>query len=226
MTIDDIAKFALEKYERVDASHLFRLRSMIKRRYQMIWDQHPWREALVVASQSVTGVGSITAATGVVEIDSATMELVMSARWNSAELLPIEKGAVFQLDPASLDSVGTPAYFANDVLASDGSPQVRLYPYPQTTGTLVTLGKKKFTVPADTDTPKLPGVEPALIAFAEADLMERIGMPDKATAKFTEAAAHVQRLLELERRQSAQMTRLIPWMEGEPGLVGPSKDFS
>jgi hypothetical protein len=73
--------------------------------------------------------------------------------------------------------------------------------------------KQKCQTLADGDTPLLPNVTEALINFAQADMLERQRQYSKAQVKKTEGAGLVQMLVDLQRRQTADGSQIIPCIE-------------
>ena len=134
----------------------------------------------------------------------------------------------FQLDPNTWNNVdsrkSTPGNFVNwaRVLGVSygqaGVPQIKLIPTPNTDGTLFILGKKQSqmrqfgeatTISNDTNF-ELRGVENALMAYTEGDLLEYSRQYGKAQAKFQEGAAQVSIMKDMERGQQQQISRIIP----------------
>jgi tRNA A37 N6-isopentenylltransferase MiaA len=67
----------------------------------------------------------------------------------------------------------------------------------------------------DTDSPVLRGIDNALLAFAEGDMYERSRQFAKSQVKFTEAAAHIQIMKDLEKGQQQSITRIVPYINDE-----------
>lgn len=100
-------------------------------------------------------------------------------------------------------------------------PQVRLSKKADSARTMRALGKLRVQTLADGDTPLLPNVTEALINFAQADMLERQRQYSKAQVKKTEGAGLVQMLVDLQRRQTADGSQIIPAIEPDPyGLAG------
>jgi hypothetical protein len=75
----------------------------------------------------------------------------------------------------------------------------------------------------DFETPPLPNAENALAAFATADMLERQRQYAKAQLKAQEGQAQLQIMLDLERNQSANESRIIPAdIHGSPVESGAS----
>ena len=134
----------------------------------------------------------------------------------------------FQLDPNTWNNVdsrkSTPGNFVNwtRVLGASygqaGVPRIKLVPTPDQDGTLFILGKKQsqmrqfgedVAISNDSNF-ELRGVENALMAYTEGDLLEYSRQYAKAQAKFQEGAAQVSIMKDMERGQQQQISRIIP----------------
>jgi hypothetical protein len=90
--------------------------------------------------------------------------------------------------------------------------RVKLLPAPTVPHYLLVVGKRRYDpFRADGDTTAIGGIENALLAFAQADMLERQRQYAKAAAKTQEGQALLQQLLELERVQTAYEVRVVPW---------------
>jgi len=135
----------------------------------------------------------------------------------------------FQLDPGAWNNVdsrrATPSNFVNlpremnpALYGFSGVPKIKLIPAPNADGTLYILGKQQSptrqlgeaaAVTADADF-SIRGCENAIMAFVEGDLLEYSRQHGKAQAKFSEAAALVSVMKDMERNQQQQVSRIIP----------------
>ena len=134
----------------------------------------------------------------------------------------------FQLDPNTWNNVdsrkSTPGNFVNwarligGAYGQAGVSRIKLVPTPNANGTLFILGKKQSqmrqfgeeqTIINDTNF-ELRGVENALMAYTEGDLLEYSRQYGKAQAKFQEGAAQVSIMKDMERGQQQQISRIIP----------------
>ena len=70
----------------------------------------------------------------------------------------------------------------------------------------------KLTLPAltDSDSPKINGIDNALLAYVEGDMLEHMRQYGKAQVKQQEAAGAMMLMRDLESAQSAKIARLIP----------------
>jgi hypothetical protein len=92
--------------------------------------------------------------------------------------------------------------------------RIKPVPVPSDAGTMYVLGKLKWVALGDSDSPCLRGVDNALLAYAEADMLERSRQYAKAQNKFAEASAAVQVMRDIERGQQQMVSQIIPMEEG------------
>ena len=205
MTKTSIAQFVADKLQKSDADSLALIKSFIDRRYEMIWDSGLWRETL--------GTTSYTVAIDTEEVTlNSTVRFPVSAAWDEKEMVPINFETVFQLNPDLLDGSGTPANYIVLPNDSSGDAVIRLVRKPDTAKTLLVLGKLKVTALGDTDSPKINGIDNALLAYVEADMLEHLRQYGKAQVKQQEAAGQMALVRDLETVQSARVSKLIPEM--------------
>jgi len=168
------------------------------------------------------------------------MDLVVACRFtvegetDGNDLPASDWQAFFQLDPNAWNNVdtrrATPTNFVNIPRAMDtaiygqsGVPRVKLVPTPDQSGTLFILGKQQSRVrqlgedaAITEDMPfTIRGIDNALIAFTEGDLLEYSRQYAKAQAKFAEGASHVSVMKDMERNQQQQISRIIPDDDGQ-----------
>lgn len=93
--------------------------------------------------------------------------------------------------------------------------RVRLIQKPIQDFTLRVLAKKKFSpLVLDTDEPFLLDVDNCLIAFGQADMLERQRQYGKSQSKMTEALGLLEQIAKIENEQQASNPRLIPYADG------------
>ena len=209
MTKANIANYVGEKVHSTDDDSLAVFKTFVDRRYEMIWNTELWREALGTVSQTVAS------GTEIISL-STTMDFPVSAYWDEREITPVDYQRVFQINPALLAETGTPTDFI--VLPKTTGPsgtysQIKLLRIPDSSKTLLVLGKLYVTELGDNDSPKLSGIDNALVAFVEADALEYLQQYAKAQAKLQEAGAHLQLMRDMEKHQSARVQQLVPDVE-------------
>lgn len=92
--------------------------------------------------------------------------------------------------------------------------RLKLIANPTATESLLALGKRRLSPLVNpNDTPALRSIDNALLAFAQADLLERQRQYAKAQAKVAEAAGLMDTMRALEASQNASITRIVPVVE-------------
>ena len=203
MTKSAIAQFVADKLQKSDAGSLTLLKSFIDRRYEMIWDSGLWRETLGTTSYSVA------ADTSEVTLNSA-VRFAVAVAWDDNEISAMDYETVFQINPALFDESGAPTSFITLPNDSSGNAVIRLIRKPDKAKTLLVLGKLKLTALTDSDSPKINGIDNALLAYVEGDMLEHMRQYGKAQVKQQEAAGAMMLMRDLESAQSAKIARLIP----------------
>jgi hypothetical protein len=80
---------------------------------------------------------------------------------------------------------------------------------------MIVVGKKRLRpLRNDYDEPQIRGIDNALIAFAEGDMLERSRQFGKAQIKFSEASSLLEIVRDLERGQSSAVSVLQPNPDG------------
>lgn len=179
-----------------------------KARWRMIWNSQPWRQARW--QQTV----AVSSGTQDVTLESQ-FEFVTHCRWNgTVELTPITDGTAMAANPQGFDQAGAVGSFAQLGKNSSGDVVVRLFGIPNESKNLLVLGKRKCVeLSADGDTPLLPGVDECLIAYTLGDLYQWLRQMTKAGALYQEGAAHLAKMVEIEKEQSAGIVRVIPYVQ-------------
>ena len=229
MTLTELADFVTTKLSDTDDASVTVCKSFINRRYQMIWDTGLWTESMGVATQAVTAgdtsislsdAPSITfyqsSSTPTTKVDfPVALKFTESGKDDGLNLLNDSWMTFFQIDPNAWEDVtsrrANPTNFINLPKDSSGNCRLKPVPVPKTAGNVFVLGKLNWVALADTDTPALNGIDNALLAFAEGDMLERSRQYGKAQIKYQEAASQVQIMKDLENGQRQSISRIIPY---------------
>lgn len=232
MTLTELADFVCTKLSDTDTASVTVCKSFINRRYQMIWDSGLFTETLGVADKAVVANDTVVTFDGApsitffqsASVPTTFIDFPVAVRFTKTgvddgqELPGHDWMTFFQLDPNVWNDVAgrraTPGSFIN--LPKDGSGYCRIkpVPVPDAAGTMFVLGKLKWVALGDTDSPCLRGIDNALLAFAEADMLERGRQYAKAQTKFTEAGVHVGIMKDIEKGQQQSMSSITPMEEG------------
>ena len=239
MTLNELSSFITTKLQDTDAASVTACKSFINRRYQMIWDSSLWTETLGVSEKAVAAAeetSTIDVAPSVTFFHSASVpatgidfpvavRFTVTGQTSGLDISGNDWVSFFQLDPNAWTSLAgrntTPKGFINLPKNGAGSPRVKLVPVPDVAGTLFVLGKLRWVTLGDTDSPCLRGVDNALLAFAEGDMLERARQYGKAQSKFAEAAAHIAVMRDIEKGQQQSISSITPMEEGYHSVVYP-----
>lgn len=203
MTLLELATFICNKIGKADGTSYSVCRDFIKNRYKMIWEYYTWNDSKLMVTQSVP------AATLDLTVNSQ-IDLVISASWKGQKLQNLSQETVMSYNPDLLDRAGSPVGYIN-LPKSGGSCILRFITTPQTTEDIIILGKSAFTqLTGDSDSPLLRGVDNALLAYGEADMLERERQRGSAQIKLQEATAMIQKMIDLETNQQTKIMRVIP----------------
>lgn len=228
MNLSDLATFVTTKLSDTDSVSVTACKSFLNRRYQMIWDSALWTETLGIVTQA-TAVGEtetvLSTAPSITFYQSAVApttfaDFAVAAKFTRSgnddgnEIIGQDWMSFFQIDPNMWNDIANrrnnPFNFVNLPKNGSGFARLKLIPVPDVAGTLYVLVKNKWVTLTDSDSPCLRGIDNALLAFAEGDMLERGRQYAKAQAKYTEAAAAISIMRDLEKGQQQSNTVVIP----------------
>lgn len=232
MTLSQLAGFITTKLSDTDAASVAACKEFINRRYDMLWDASLWTESLGISTKAVAAGDATVTVDGAPSITffqsasppSTFIDFPVAIRFTETgsdegyDITGNDWMTFFQLDPNIWNTVESrrarPSNFIN--LPKDGSGYCRFkpVPVPASAGEAYILGKLKWVALGDSDSPCLRGADNALLALAEGDMLERARQYGKAQTKFTEAAAHVQIMRDIEKGQQQSMSTITPREEG------------
>ena len=231
MTLTELADFVTTKLSDTTEDSVTICKDFVNRRYQMIWDSGLWTETMGVASEGVSAgdtevslstaptiffyqTSSDTSADRRIDFPVA-LKFTKSGKEDGNMLLNDSWMTFFQIDPNAWENISTrrstPTNFMNLPKDASGFCRIKPVPVPDAAGTVFVLGKLKWVELGATDTPALNGIDNALLAFVEGDMLERSRQYSKAQIKFTEAASHIQIMRDMEKGQRQSISRIIPY---------------
>lgn len=230
MTITAISDLICDKLGRTDTDSKTICKSFIKRRYEMLFDSNLWLEALATSSKAVVAGTSDYSLDGAPEVfyypnasvTAANFDIdrILAVRFvktgeDDGEMLhPSDWWTFFKVNPNSLTNDANhqarPRNFIPIPADSDGNARIRLVPAPDEAGTLYVLGKLKWNEPADSDAPVIHGIDNALLAYAEGDMLEHHRQYGKAQVKYQEGAAQLALMREQQENQTASDPVIVP----------------
>lgn len=234
MTLSEMADFVCVKMMDTEEESVVACKSFINRRYHMIWDSAIWNETLGAVSQPVLANTSEV----VFETPPQTfyypsslyssgtfLDFIVAAKFvptgeeAGSEIINSDWFTFFQTSPGIFEDTvtnrGRPSNFVSIPKSQGGLCRIKLVPVTSTAGVVFAIGKLLLANLGDTEAPVLRGIDNALLAFAEGDMYERSRQFSKAQVKFTEAAAHIQIMKDIEKGQQQSITRIIPQSNDE-----------
>jgi len=243
MTLTELANFVTTKLSDTDSDSVAVCKDFINRRYQMVWDSGLWTETMGVSSKAVEaedtevtldGVPSVTFYQSSSAPDTfvdfpVAMKFTETGQDDGVGLLNDNWMTFFQIDPNAWENIASrranPTNFINLPKDSDGKCRIKPVPVPKSDGTIFVLGKLLWVALGETDTPALNGIDNALLAFAEGDMLERSRQYSKAQIKFTEAASQIQIMRDMEKGQRQSISRIIPYVYDQYDFRSTAGDF-
>lgn len=232
MTLSELASFVTTKLSDTDAASVTVCKSFINARYRMLWDACLWTETMGVTSKTVaqgdteltlsdaptiTFFQSASVPTTFLDFPVA-MRFTASTSTDGIEMLGHEWQTFFQIDPNAWNNVtgrqGPPANFINLPKNGSGYCRIKPVPVPDSAGTCYVLGKLKWVTLGDSDSPCLRGIDNALLAYAEGDMLARARQYGKAQMQYAEAAAQFSIMKDIEKGQQQSISSITPMEEG------------
>lgn len=232
MTLSQLAAFVTSKLSDTDAASISSCKDYINRRYQMIWDSALWKDTLGITTKAVAANDTVVTLDGAPSVTfyqsgstpstfvdfPVAIKFTKTGEDDGAELPVHDWMTFFALDPNEWNDVSgrraTPRNCINLPKDASGYCRFRPVPVPDAAGSVYVLGKLKWVTLGDSDSPCLRGVDNALLAFAEADMLERGRQYAKAQAKYAEAGAQMEIMRDIEKGQQQSISSIIPMEEG------------
>jgi len=231
MTLSELADQITTKLSDTDAASVATCKKFLNNRYRMLFESALWTNSMGTVSTAVTAEDEVitlsdnptvfyyptssTASSTAPKLDFVVaIRFTETGKEDGLELVGASWMQFFQLDPNQWNDTSqrraTPTNFVP--LPPDGSGNCRIKPIPtpKTAGTLFALGKLKFVEMGDSDSPVINGAENALLAYAEADMLERAMQYQKAQVKFGEASNMLQICRDLDNVQQDKVTTIVP----------------
>lgn len=104
MTLAEMADFITTKLGKTDTASISLCKGYIRKRYEMIYNAEQWRDTLGIVSFN---------ATSNLLIVPYPIEYIVAARWNDRQIMPVDEGTLFQIDPNVFERVGTPTRYSD-----------------------------------------------------------------------------------------------------------------
>lgn len=203
MTLLQIATLACQTIKKTDTYSMTLCKTYVMKNYQMIWEKFTWVDSQTTVVQSL-GSGTSTLAV------NSNVELVMMVVWDSYPLRNSDIVSLYRMRPDWTTQTGSPRFYIN-LPKSNGQCNIQLDSLPTLTKNVTIVGKSVF-VPLvnDSDVPILRGIDNALIALSEGDMMCYINQVGSANSYYTKGQAMVQEMIDLETKQQTQLFQMMP----------------
>jgi hypothetical protein len=232
MTLSELAAFVCNKVSDTDAASVAVCKEFLNVRYKMIWDGFLWTETLGVVEKAVAQGDTevvLDSAPSITFFQSSSvpetfidfpvaMRFTADTEDDGTEMLGYDWQRFFQIDPNSWNDVdhrqSRPTNFINLPRNGTGNARIKPVPVPSEAGTIYVLGKLKWVALGDDDSPCLRGIDNALLAFGEADMLERARQYGKAKMKTDEAGVQVGIMKDIEKGQQQSISVITPMEEG------------
>jgi len=205
MTLTEIATQVVNLHGQTDANSLALAKTIVKNKYEQIWNGSLWKDSVSVVTQTYTsGTTPLT-------VDSS-LSTVLKVRWNNFPLQLITYDDLMDIYGTNLltSTADSPKYFLPLPLDSNRNPVIQILGNPTTTQTVVIYGKLKFTQLTDTTSPTINGIDQALVEFASAYFLRRMNQYAKADNMEKQSANTVQALIDIENNQQADNHQVRP----------------
>ncbi len=208
MNLGEIKAFTASKLGLTDNLTKDQAGAFAKARWQMIWNYALWRQTRHSDTIAVpSGQQEITL--------PAEFELALLARYGaSRELIGALDLSVFQGDPAGWDIPGYVAGFSPMARTADGLARIRLNRVTTEASPLLVIGKRTcIDLLVDTDRTLISGADECLTAMVMGDLYQWMRQFTKADKFFAEADSLLQKMVEIEKSQTTEISRIIPHVQ-------------
>lgn len=198
MTLADMATYVTAKLGQTDATSVSMCKDFIRRRYDMVWNAFPWKDSQIFTSTTISN------STASIQLPTGTERIISIRAGGNTFLEPIDSVTLLQLDPQIIEREGTPVYYSESYDYTASKRIVSLYPIPAVTTALYIVGKRAMLpLTSDGDSPVLRNLDNCLMAFAQADMLQRQRQYAKAKELVEEGAALLEAAKKVELEQAA-----------------------
>lgn len=192
-------------------------------------DWQDYGESIKIGVQNTLDAGTVVTVTGLPQTGSAEVTeskvLAYGANslatfWRRIDL--ITKDRVTNDSLMVLNSTSSMSDWIGTTEREHRVPAIRLHPTPSydasKTVNVYVVGKKRIRpMINDTDSPAVRGLDGALLALGQADMLEKSRQYAKASMKITEGMALLDSARKQDTDQTARVTRLMPTVHVTPG---------
>src|SRR5215471_17359651 len=209
MTLLEMATVITTEMGLYDDTSMSLCRGFLSKAYITLWDKYAWNATQIVGTTSAApggnrvpcpdgiGMAIVVRATDLStgtpgdppDPDTPDVPLAPEAMYRSDSrfLDPVTSMFLVQTDPTIFERGGHVKYFEEDT-DDDGTKNLRVYPTPQVDTELLVVGKRDCPgLTADADSSIIPNLDPAIMAYAYFDMLQRQRQYQKAELKRKEA---------------------------------------
>jgi hypothetical protein len=201
MTLQEMTNLIITELGVYDDTSIALCKQFLNKEYHTLWDKYPWAgtqmigiATIVVGQSTVTmpagmGMAITVRATNVstglpTEPDAPDATFRSDARF----LDPITATFLIQTDPSILERGGYVKYYEEDTDPVTGVKSLKVYPRPTVNTELFIIGKRICPgLINNSDISIIPNLDPAIIAYAYFDMLQRQRQYAKADIKRKEA---------------------------------------
>jgi hypothetical protein len=226
MNLAEMASFICSELGVFDDTALGLCKKFLSKEYHTLWDKYPWGDANGYGSVQVAAavkiinypdgmdrVITVRASQGasgvpppVVPDEPDDPEAPAPVSLDSRFLDPVDSTFLIESEPTIFEDRGYVRYY--EEIGNATQRQIRLYPIPTWGTTLLFYGKLICPgLVADTDTIGIRNLEPAVMAYAYFNMLQRQRQYGKADLKRKEAQELEQVAWNLEQQQANQPRR-------------------
>jgi hypothetical protein len=146
MTLQEIVEFAGDKVGTPDSDSLTIAKQFARRRYQMLWNRHAWKDTLVYFSDTLDAAENTI-------VCPADVERVMALRLGTdTRAFPVNNTDIFLTDPAAFERTGTATRWQEmPALCQDYTPSFAEGPWAASASDSADYGKTCTAIWIDTN---------------------------------------------------------------------------
>ena len=189
-----------------------------QRNYELIYDKHNFRDV------EMTYTTTLLANTQAINLDPSAGR-VAAVRANGKVLDPINAVQGMQYDPTIFERTGQPEVYEEVYDPVGMQMQIKVYPKPIIDTSLLVVAVRKISqMASDNDVPAIRNIDNVIIAYTEADMLERCKQYGMAKEKRAEADQKLADAIQLDTEERSNFPREVKQMSLSGGTLGELAD--